>query len=130
MYLEYLKERYNDYDFYPLTLEQIAKRFESLQEELGNEIIKKPEGFMTYKLEGDAVLINDFYVKPQYRGHTKAWEFHDEVIDIARKAGKKVAVTFAELLGKNHLKGIGAIRTAGFIPAFKTTSDIVFIKGI
>lgn len=128
MYLDYLKERYREGDFLLMTHERIASRFEEAVECSGLEIIKKPYGFVTYKLEGDAVIIYDMYVSPSFRGQDKAWELHNEVLEKA--TDKRVAITFVDKLGQNHQLGIGAIKAAGFKLHQATSTDFVFLKGI
>lgn len=92
------------------------------------DVYTTKDGFVTFKLEGDAAIIYDMYVKPYARSHTHAWDLHDHVLNKA--SGKRVMITFSEFKGKNHLAGIKAMKVAGFVPAFKTDEEFVFIKGI
>lgn len=122
MFKEYLQERYNN----ELSLED----WEDYLSENELSVYETDNGFVTYKLQGDAALIHDMYVKPDYRKHTHAWELHNHVLDQANQGGKRVMLTFSDFYGNNHLAGIKAMRVAGFIPAFKTMDQFVFIKGI
>ena len=87
-------------------------------------------GFVTYKLQGDSVLLYDLYVKPEYRKHTYSRVLFDMVVDIGQKADKRCCITFSQFIGKNHLAGIRAMNIAGFVPAFKTDEEFVFLRGI
>lgn len=118
---DYIKERYDadiviDWEAY-LDSEDLTQ-------------ISTPKGFITFKFEGDAALIYDMYVKPEYRKHTTSWFLHDLVVERAEQLGKRVMITFSDFMGKNHMLGLKAIKIAGFTPAFKTNDQFVFIKGI
>jgi len=127
LFKDYLEERYEETDF---PLQTISDNFEAMMSDCGREILKDKDGFMCYELRGDAVICYDLYVKPEARGHTKAKELHDKVISEALKAGKRVAISFVELAGKDHFKGIKALKFYGLEPLFKTVDSFVFIKGI
>lgn len=118
---DYLDERY----------EEGAKiDFASYLNEHDLTLYKTEEGFITYKLQGDAALIYDLYCSPNARGHTLAWKLHDIVLEAAKKHDKKVMIGFSEATGKNHIAGLKAMKVAGFQPALKTNKQFIFIKGI
>lgn len=119
MLADYIAERYPDID--PALCADYLEQH--------NKIINE-FGFVTYALEGDALIILDMYVKPEVRGTKQAWKMHDELIEASRQAGKRVAITFSEFKGSNQHLGLAAIKAAGFKPAFTTNVDTVFIKGI
>lgn len=123
MYLDYLKERYNEADF---NLIEAANDFESFYD----LIHKTDSGFITYELKGDAVIIHDIWVKPECRGMTESLKLFNHVMKEAKTAGKRVAIGFSEFTGKNHLLGVKAMKSVNFVPAFKTNREFVFIKGI
>lgn len=93
---------------------------------------KNEYGFVAYKLQGDAAIVNDIYVLPQFRkpGHPAAWSLHNYVLKHAKLACKRVMIGFSDFMGKNHKAGIKAMTVAGFVPAFDTTTKTVFVKGI
>jgi GNAT superfamily N-acetyltransferase len=130
MYLAYLKERYRESDFLPAKLEDIAAGFEALWHKVGALILKTSFGFVTYKLEGDALIIFDMYVKPEHRTQRKARLLHDVLIELAQKNSKRVAITFVDFVGQNNLPGIEAIASVGFIPTQSFDNSQMFIKGI
>jgi len=117
---EYINERYGDYD---IDWNFYLKKYELICNITGY-------GFVTYKLQGDAVIIYDMYVKPEYRKHTYAWLLHDHVMQKGLENNKRVMLTFSDFVGKSHMAGIKAMKVAGFSPAFKTNEEFVFIKGI
>lgn len=130
MYLDYLKERYTEADVAPLTLEQVAEKFEEIYKHGGSQILKTPQGFATYELVGDALIINDLYVKAGCRRTGEAWRIHNLLVDLARTKGKRVAITFSEKYGKKHFLGLAAIHAAGFHPSHELDNGLMFIKGI
>lgn len=117
----YLNERYGDN--LELDWDEYLKRYEL-------DCHKTYYGFVTYKMQGDCGIIYDMYVKPEFRKHTYAWLLHDYVLKLAKSNGKRCFMTFSDFKGKNHMAGIKAMKVAGFIPAFKTNEEFVFIKGI
>lgn len=123
----YLEERYEPEDF---DFDQVENSFEEGLSQLGQTMLKKDEGFLVYEMKGDALIIHDIYVKPEFRGHTKSWDLHNQVVEEAQQLGKRVAIGFSEIAGKNHSRGLKGLKVAGFEPAFKTRDQFVFIKGI
>lgn len=129
MYLDYLKDRYEDTDFLPLTLEEVANDFEKLVLK-DSMLLKTEEGFISYEMQGDAVIIYDIFIRPEYRQQLAAQELGAKVLAEARMHGKRVAIGFSEFGGKNHEFGMRAMKRAGFQPAHQTSSNIVFFKGL
>lgn len=87
-------------------------------------------GFVTYRLQGDAVIMGDIYIKPEHRNQKNAWMLHDDVMNKAKKHNKRVAIGFSDFIGQNHILGLQAMKAAGFVPAYKTNDQFVFLKGI
>jgi GNAT superfamily N-acetyltransferase len=130
MYLDYIKERYRPEDFLLLSQTQVAETFEKALKSSELYQHRTDKGFITYDLKGDAVVIYDMYVKPAYRGHTHAWDLHDEVIKHAQAEGKRVAIAISERAGQNHQRGFGAMKVSGFHLHQKLNDSFIFIKGI
>lgn len=126
MYSDYLKERYNETDFNHEEFQNLDAKYA----EVGIKTINTMHGFLTYKIEGDAIVITDIYVKPQYRDHKAAWFLHDLAMERANKAGCRVAIGFSEKAGKKHELGKQALHTAGFKKYLETSTSDVYIKGI
>lgn len=121
MYLDYIKERYGE--GLDINWKEYLEKYQLAE-------YATPQGFITYKPQGDAMLIYDMYVKPAFRKHTHAWVLHNHVRNLGEDFGKRVMITFSDFKGKNHIAGIKAMKVAGFVPAFKTNEEFVFIKGI
>lgn len=121
MLTNYLNERYGDN--LEINWDEYLARYEL-------ECLSDNHGFVTYKLQGDAAIIADMWVETKARGHTHSWKLHDQVINAAKERGKRVAITFSDFKGINHMAGIAAMKRAGFVPAFKTAKEFVFMKGI
>lgn len=119
----YIAERYDD---------NLEIDWNDYLKEYGLTCYMTSYGFVTYKLQGDAAIIYDIYVKPEYRekGHPGAWKLHNYVKKLAELAKKRVMIGFSQYLGQNHMAGLKAMKVAGFSPAFKTDEEFVFVKGI
>lgn len=129
MLADYINERYDLADFAPATLDEVIERVLDTWERSDVQVIENHYGFISYQLQGDAIVIYDLYVKPALRNKSNAWKLFNKAIAEAQSQNKRVAITFSEP-GKNEHFGLGAIKQAGFIPAYKTDSDTVFIKGL
>lgn len=129
MYLDYLTERYESSDFLPLTLEEVGRRFEEFMPK-NRAIYKDETGFASYHMEGDAIIIHDIFIKPDFRKNQSGQKLGETLFNKARDLGKRVAIGFTEIAGKNHLLGMKAMKAAGFKPAGNTLSRFIFIKGL
>ena len=85
-------------------------------------------GFITYKFEGDACIINDIYVNKEYRKSGKAWNLFEELLKIVQQTSCNVLIGFCEYEGKNHIDGQGAMLAAGFRPIQYLNDKIVFFR--
>lgn len=94
-------------------------------------ILSKDYGFIIYKFEGDACIINDLYTTKEYRKTGKAWDLFKELMYIVNQNEKcKVLIGFSEHDGQNHANGQGAMLSAGFKPVQYLKDKIVFMRGI
>lgn len=50
-----------------------------------NEVHETDFGFMSYFIKDNMCIINDVFIKPEFRRHGKMAELADEVIKIAKK---------------------------------------------
>lgn len=132
MILDYVKERYNPTDFEE-SLDSIAERFERDYRSKGVITAKTEAGFITFQIKGDALIVWDIFVKPEYRDKAKAsaaWKLHNIAKSIGEKWGMRVMIGFSEKNGKNKEAGVKAMKTAGFMKAYDTDLSTVYIKGI
>jgi L-amino acid N-acyltransferase YncA len=130
MYEAYINERYTEKDMKPFSIKEVAKNFEKLMEVNGRKILSLLTGFVTYEFCGDAVLIYDIYIKPEYRGTKQARKIHDVLIETARNIGKRVAIAIAEHDGINQQLGLTAIKAGGWLPSYQLEKATIFVKGI
>ena len=121
MYKEYLNERY---------VPNLDLNWDQYLKETKLSCLETEHGFVTYQFDGDDLIIYDMYIKPESRSSKNAWFLHNELVKEAKLQNKRVAITFSDFIGKNHILGLRAIKAAGFKPAFKTNDQFVFIKGI
>jgi GNAT superfamily N-acetyltransferase len=126
--IAYISERYGNIE--GTTPHSLANQWRERLKSSGKKVFESEYGFMVYQLQGDAVILWDIYVKPEYRNNKQAWRFHDALLQLGQKLGKRVMIGFSEHAGQNHQLGRGALKAAGFQPAFKTERSEVFIKGI
>jgi len=57
-----------------------------LKEQKGVKIIELPEGFATYKIDGNTCYLQDIYVKPEFRIKGIASKLADRVTQFAKEA--------------------------------------------
>lgn len=87
-------------------------------------------GFITYRFEGDACILQDLYVAKEFRDSGKAWELFNWLKAKAQQvSGCNVIITFSESLGINQHQGLGAIKAAGFVPHIEEQDRTIFIRG-
>lgn len=130
MYRDYINERYTDEDLAPYSILEVAENFEEIYAQDGFQILKTLFGFVTYKFIGDAVIIDDLYVKPEWRSKKNAWKLHDVLLRQAQREGKRVMITKSEKAPKNRHLGLAAIKAAKFVKAYDLNEGELFIKGI
>jgi hypothetical protein len=66
---------------------------------------------------------------PEARQRREASKFHNALLTLGRKLGKRVMITFSNK-GDNRTPGLGAIKAHGFAPYGETAYSEMFIKGI
>src|SRR5690242_8330462 len=130
MYLAYLQERYEPQDLAPLTPEFVAQNFEAIQKQIGAHLFKTETGFVTYRLQGDAILVLDMYVKPEARQKGEAWKLHNALLKLGKLYNKQVMITFSDHSEKNRNLGLNTIKAFAFEPAHNLKTAQMFIKGI
>lgn len=121
----YITERYNFDDNDMATF--AYKRYLNIED---YTMIEKPYGFIIYKFEGDACIINDIYTTKEYRKTGKAWDLFKEVLELAQsKDTCNVLIGFSEKQGQGLEHGQGAMLAAGFKPVQETEDRIIYIRG-
>lgn len=94
-------------------------------------IIERPYGFIVYKFQGDACIIQDIYTTDLARKQGKAWDLFKLVKNEINKHNRcNVIIGFSEHGGVDNQHGIGAMLAAGFIPAYELKERTVYVRGI
>lgn len=94
------------------------------------DYLERPYGFATYKSKGDAFVIIDMYVKPEFRRQNKAWSLFRDLQSKAIAEGKRVMITFSCKKNQKRDLGLSAIKAGGFIPYQELKNSTAFIVGI
>lgn len=92
--------------------------------------IENEYGFIIYKFQGDACIINDIFINKEYRKLGKSWNLFNSLLTIIKNNENcKILIGFSEFGGKNHVEGIKAMEAAGFINTQYLKDKIVFMRG-
>lgn len=122
----YIKERYIDDE----RSTHIAFEYMTYLNKKEFKILELTEGFIIYKFQGDACIINDIYVKKQYRKTRAAWKIFNELRKITMENDKcNVLIGFSEFYGKNHEDGKGAMKSAGFVKISEDKDKEIYMRG-
>lgn len=73
-----------------------------------------PEGFATYRVQGEACYIRDLYVLPDHRKHGVASRLADGIAVIARAAGCTRLVGTVDVRTAGHEGSLKALLAYGF----------------
>lgn len=109
---------------------ELAKAYAMKAELKGVKFVNTDGGMVSYRFEGDAIVLMDMYVKPSKRHQGHAWSLFNELIKAAKAADKRVIITSSEVAGKNQELGLGAIKAAGFELLFSTPYAAYFLRGV
>lgn len=93
-------------------------------------VLEAVYGFITYKFQGDACIINDIYTKKEYRKTKAAWRLFDMLREkTTNNPNCNVLIGFSEFGGKNHQDGKGAMKAAGFIKIGQDNIREIYMRG-
>lgn len=124
--VDYIGERYTDEDMSYAT----AMMYMSYLQKEKFTVLEKEYGFIVYKFQGDACIINDIYTKKEYRKTKAAWKLFNNLREITMKNPNcNVLIGFSELEGKNQQDGKGAMKAAGFIKVGQEQHREVYMRG-
>jgi len=96
----------------------------------GWQFVQQDFSYASYKLEGDSLIFGDMYVPQLQRGEGLAWQLHDKIIAIGRKAHKSVSICCSEKFGPKRILGLKTIKAFDFKPFMDLKDKTLFIKGI
>jgi len=107
-----------------------ASDFIEAQPRMGRNLVSFDAGFMTYELKGDACIIYDVYVEPQFRNKGIVKSISCLIADTARNNGKRVLIGLSGKEGQNRQPGLNVIRRCGGLKFLDTNKLEGFIKGV
>lgn len=99
-------------------------------EQSGLQIYHNEYGFATYKVAGDALLIYDVYVAPEYRGSPAALRGFVALHQLAKAYKSNVMITMMNKKIKNPIPGARIREKVGFKPYMETTGAVYYIRGV
>lgn len=123
----YVTERFGN--AYP-NIDEVCAIYESYMKDNGIQFFDFPHGFFTAHAKGDAFIVYDLYTDQEHRKKKFAWELFQIIKEEAEKADASVIIGFSEHAGQNHELGRGAMKAAGFVKAFETDVDTVYLRGV
>lgn len=98
---------------------------EYVAERDGSEVIEKDFGFIQYRMQGEACVIDEIYVKPEFRMQGRGLELFEQVCGRARLSGKKAVLSELYVTRMNATEALKAQLAAGFIPIAAEAGIIV-----
>ena len=128
--LDFIKERYNFE-----SPEIITNNYINWLKEHNFNLYTTDYGFLTYKFQGDACIINDIFVNKENRSTKKTWELFNWIrTEAQNNKNCNVLIGFIELLHSDskHDLRIQAMKSAGFKEFIKDTelSRLIYIRGV
>lgn len=93
-------------------------------------VIESEIGFIIYKFEGDACIVNDIYTKKDHRKTKGAWKLFQQLKDIVQSNPScAVMVGFSEFDGQGQEHGKGAMKAAGFVKVGQDETREIYMRG-
>lgn len=103
---------------------------EYLQERLNGHTYETEQGFATYFIKNDMCLIEDIYIKPEFRRLGLAVAFGQTIQGIAREQGCKWLMGKVVPSAKNSTISLQGMLAAGYQLASSSHDLIIFKKEI
>lgn len=124
--VNYIRERYID----DKQTEEMTFAYKTFLHDESFEFLQTEVGFITYKFQGDACIINDIYTAPEYRKTKGAWKLFNELRQITlANPNCNVMIGFSEFIGHGHEHGKGAMKAAGFVKAGEDDVKEIYFRG-
>lgn len=105
-----------------------------IKETLGDETLIREEGFATYRFLDDngvpAVYVIDIYVRPDFRKTMIASQMADEIIEIAKAKGCKIAIGTVLSTTKDPNRSLGLLLGYGMKFFCCNQTGMIFKKEI
>jgi hypothetical protein len=125
----YIKERCGSLALDP---ERGASDYLAFLEKQGASIKEYDFGFSTFRRVGDALVIADIYVLPEFRkveNQKCAWQIFYDLKEIALKEGLNLMIGFSEKGGEKKHLGERAMKAAGFQKVYETDAREIYMRG-
>ncbi len=103
---------------------------EYIKERLNGHMYETEQGFASYFIKNDMCLIEDIYVKPEFRRLGLAVEFGNKIEGIAREHGCKWLMGKVVPSAKNSTVSLQGMLAAGYQLASSSHDLIIFKKEI
>jgi hypothetical protein len=102
-----------------------------LKERTNRGIVESEDGFATFEyIEQDIVYIVDIFVVPEKRKLGAASRMADEIVEAAKKEGKKFLLGSVDATAKGAEKSIAVLEAYGMKPYKVADPMIFYIKDI
>lgn len=108
-------------------MDQLASYFKELED---FDSIVAPEGFASYRVNGDECYIKDIWVHPDYRKQSFASHIADNIAEIAKKAGCKYLTGSVYINIKNPTLSTKVLLAYGFEIHSLVPNGIIFRKAL
>lgn len=103
---------------------------EYFKERLDRETLETEEGFLTYKITGEACELFDIYVRPDKRREGVAWQLVNEVSRKALEAGAKRLIAYVWFDARSPEDSMQAQIAYGFKLHHSDGQKIILVKEI
>jgi len=97
-------------------------------QKMGAFVYHNMKGFMIFHTNGDAVIVRDIYIKPEYRDKGNALHYLHKLLEIAVTLKKNVIIGINTLSG-NLSDGRNVMTAGGFKKYLETPEFEFFIRG-
>lgn len=127
---DYIKERGSSSEE---KLEETALAYLGLLQKQKAIIKSYPFGFSTYRKVGDALVVADIYLAPEFRrieNQKYGWQIFKDLRAEALRQNVSLIIGFSEAGGSNKKAGEIAMKTAGFVKAYETSSRDIYMRGV
>jgi hypothetical protein len=122
----YIKERYINDD----KSSEYAFEYLTYLNEEGFKVVEHEVGFIVYKFQGDACIVNDIYTRQEHRKTKGAWKLFNELRKLTiANTNCNVLIGFSEFYGQGHEDGKGAMKAAGFVKAGEDNMREIYMRG-
>lgn len=124
---DYLQERYGNLSYKNADL---VSYYTDYLKKNQIEVFTEFYGFFTGHKKGDAFIVYDVFVKPEYRSKHYSKAVFSECRAKALTSGASVVIGFTEHAGQNQHLGRRTLENLDFVKAFSTDIGNVYVRGV